>query len=299
MGRRLLVTSNCQTGGLAAALRLLFPRDEIEPLPVESFKKEGTEQALIEKLTASDVWISISRWDCVEKWHLHERRPGFQLIRIPPLFFTAFHPDICYVKNAATKRRTKLSYSSAIVAWAYAHSVPAEEVAVLFNEGTFRRLGYFDRWDGAVAEQRRLFSDAGMDAEFDAYFRGVKRNGVFMHSHNHPKAATLTQLAKVIAVRLGADASLYDRQIDIPDALVNQTWPVYPEIAQSYSLPDTGYLWKLGGTNFIYGLRDYVQFVYSAYAEENLAPQDVIFDEGYDQAPLDAVLGATLGLGNV
>lgn len=299
MGRRLLVTSNCQTGGLAASLRVLFPLDEIEPLTIQSFKKQGEEQALADKLAAADVWVTIGRWEHVAEWRIEERHPGFQLLRIPPLYFNAFHPDICYVRNAVTKRHTQNEYSSAIVAWAYAHSIPATDVAGIFNERTFHQLGYLDRWEGAVAEQRKLFADVGMDAEFDAYFRSVKRGGIFMHSQNHPKAAAMMRLAKIIAVRLGMDASVYEQQFDIPDGLVNQTWPVYPEIAAAYSLPDTGYLWKLGGTKLIHGLQEYIQFAYSAYESENLVPQDMVFDDPDVKQSLDRVLGRELGLSDV
>lgn len=46
---------------------------------------------------------------------------------------------------------------------------------------------------------------------------------------NHPRADTLVLLAKFVAMHLGEDGSVLDREILIDDGLSFDIWPVYPE----------------------------------------------------------------------
>ena len=48
--RRVIVSSNCQTAGIAAALQVIFPRDEFIPIPLPSIASLGGEEAFVTEL---------------------------------------------------------------------------------------------------------------------------------------------------------------------------------------------------------------------------------------------------------
>lgn len=129
----------------------------------------------------------------------------------------------------------------------------------------------------------------------DRFLLRIKRNGVFMHSTNHPRADTLVLLAKFVAMHLGEDGSVLDREILIDDGLSLDIWPVYPEIADHLGVAGSGYRWRIGGHTRITGLADYLSYAYDSYAAQGMAPEDIVVFH-YDDSKLDAVLAPQAGL---
>jgi hypothetical protein len=115
-----------------------------------------------------------------------------------------------------------------------------------------------------------------------------------MHSINHPKAESVVWLGKMLAIRMGCDHSVYEREIVIVDGLADIVWPVYPEIAAELGIESTGYFWRLGGDERIGGLAAYVEYAYSNYAKQGVRPDDLAINS--DPARLDRVLGPQTGL---
>jgi hypothetical protein len=243
-GRRIVVTSNCQLGGLHAALSAMLPDDEVIAVPYHGFEPPE----LAELLPDADVWVS--------SYHPTEARPILdrlgsraELVSVPLLLFTGFHPDIVHLMLPDGRELESAAggYSSAIVAWGWMQGRSSDEILARFRPETFAALGYTaSAWAGAVRLARYVFDEA--DADFDAWFLPlVARGGMFMLTDNHPRIDALVQLARQVATRLGAPRALVDYEWEtvIPDGLLatSTVWPLYPYIADNLDAPGA-YVWR-------------------------------------------------------
>ena len=289
--RQIIVSSNCQTGGIAAALKVIFPDDRIMPIPRESFTGEEAESAFIEKLKQADVWVSAAGFGLPEKYGF---TPCAQVIRIPIIRFSGFHPDLIYVKHGVTGEWITPHYNSAIAVWAYQHGLGIESAERLFHEMTFSALGYLTHWDVAIGELKRRFHDS--DLEFLEFILPMRREGLFMYSVNHPKALALVRLAKLVARKMGAGPEVLDLGIDINDGLNELIWPVYPGVGDTLAL-NASYHWKTEGGNWINGVRAFLEYAYGNYARLNLAPDELVA-VGRNDRLFDRVLSAKAGGGS-
>jgi Polysaccharide biosynthesis enzyme WcbI len=242
-GRRIVVMSNCQLGGLHAALSAMLPDDDVIAVPYHGV--EPPELATL--LPDADVWVS--------SYHPTEARPILerlgsraQLVSVPLLLFTGFHPDIVHVMLPDGRELESAAggYSSAIVAWGWMHGLDEREILDRFNPATFDALGYTAAWEGGVRLARYVFDEA--DADFDDWFLPlVARGGMFMLTDNHPRIDALVQLARQVARRLGARPELvaYPWETVVPDGLLatSTVWPLYPHLADR--LDHAGaYVWR-------------------------------------------------------
>lgn len=289
--RQIIVSSNCQTGGVAAALQVIFPDDEITPLPLPVLANAEAGTQFIEKIKDADVWVSIGGYDLLEK---HGLQNSIHLVRIPIIRFSGFHPDLVYARKASTNELIIPHYNSAIAVWAYKNNVDVKDAAKLFNEQSYAGLGYLDHWERSVAELKQRFKDTDLD--FSDFMLSMRREGLFMYSLNHPKVAALARLAKLAAMKMGASATVLDRYIDINDGLNEIIWPIYPEIGESLSLP-SDYIWKMedGGGHWISGVDAFLKYTYETYANQKIAPHDIIALQ-VDEHLFDRVLGPQLGI---
>ena len=290
MKRRIIVSSNCQTGGVAAALASILPSDQIIPFPLPVASDTEGSGKLRDTLQTADVWVSSGRYELAEAAELEKLRAKSGIIKIPEIWFSAFHPDMAYARNASTGELTKPHYNSAIAIWAYRHAIDAEDAAKLFSDRSYRELGYFERWNASVAQLEQRFKPT--DVDFPQFFLGVKRDGLFMHSLNHPMPPVLCRLAAQIAMQLGADASVLERRVPINDGLLATIWPVYPAIGERLALIGS-YEWKMDGVYYS-GVQAYLDFAYASYESQNIRPDDLTA-LNIDRALYDRVLGAQLG----
>lgn len=242
-GRRIVVMSNCQLGGLHAALSAMLPDDEVIAVPYHGV--EPPELASL--LPDADAWVS--------SFHPSEARPILdrfgsraELISVPLLLFTGFQPDIVHLMlpDGREVESAAGGYSSAIVAWGWMNGLSEAEVLARFDAETFVALGYTSAWAGAVRLARYVFDEA--NADFDAWFLPlVARGDMFMLTDNHPRIDALVQLARQVARRLGAPPSLVDFRWEtvIPDGLLatSTVWPLYPGIADHLDQPGA-YVWR-------------------------------------------------------
>ncbi len=289
MLRRIAVSSNCQTGGIAAALQKILPRCTVHAVPLPSFGTAEEEMAFIHNTTAEvDCWVTT---------HWHERaeddllkHKDFRLVKIPCILFSGFHPDLVYARNTSTSDFTKYHYNSAICLWAYKHGLEPRDAKSLFTHDVFSELGYFSCWDIEAKALESSFKSS--DIDFAQFFLHVKRRGMFMHSYNHPLAFVLVRLAQLIAVHLGESESLLGQTIIVPDGLAGAAWPVYPEIADYYALDGGAYEWMIEG-KYYSGLDEYIHFAYQNYHEQGIGPDNLEICR--DEALLDRVLREKIG----
>lgn len=285
---RLIVSSNCTTGGVAASIKAIIPGAEVNPFPLPHITDQDKTDKLIKSLQGADVWITTGRLELADQISLKK------IIQIPTIYFNAFHPDLIYARKKSTNELTSYAhYNSRIAVWAYSHGITPLDAAKLFNHKSYRSLGYFNYWDRSVKTFKQTFEKFNYSAdEFDVFFNSLKRCGLFMHSVNHPRSIVFSELAKLIGKRLDASPNLINREIIIPDGLTQSIWPVYPEIGNELSI-EGNYVWRVGGVE-IEGLRNYVEFSYSCYEKQGILPIDLIPAQDINGKDIDFILGDQL-----
>lgn len=266
--RQIIVTGNCQTGGVAAALSLMLPNDRIIPHAVINGSNAAANSQLRADLRSAEAWVTSASQ---EDQRALAGGLDVKIIRMPSIVFSAYHPDMTYVRqreapSSFLKSAYGLPYSSAIGYWAYARGLSAEAAARLFTKAVFETLGYFDRWNADVKSLRRAFENAGLD--FAAFFLHVRSPAPFMHTPNHPNISVLVQMAREIALQLGANRRAVDAAVEraLPDGLATggSILPVYPEVAEALATRGS-YIWKIGEGKYVTNLEEYLRMSFAAY----------------------------------
>lgn len=168
---RIVLSTNCQTGGLAAGIRAIFPNAEVIPIPLPPYENLDKTGELINSLHKADIWISGNRFE------LAENIPIKVIIKVPEIIFDAFHPDIIYSRSASTNEQTTIPYNSRIAVWAYNHQILPVDAARLFNYQTYKSLGYLASWNKSVDSLYKRFELFGYSSmEFNTFFNRLKRD---------------------------------------------------------------------------------------------------------------------------
>ncbi len=268
MQKNIVVSLHCQTFGIANALAALFPEHQVTPLLLPAPTDEAGQSTLRDMLEEAEFWLTCGQ---------QELATGLQVktLGVPTLYFDAFHPDLIYATQRSTGKITQHHYNSLIAVWAYNNRVTPQDATRLYREEVYRAMGYLDRWAQSAAHLRQLFSASGLEpSAFTAFFRAIKRQGLFMYSVNHPYPQVLVELSKQLALQMGAAPPLVHREIIIPDAMTSLIWPVYPEIGTELGL-DGHYIWRINGKE-IHGLLNYLEFSYQAYEAQGILPGDLL-----------------------
>jgi len=290
--KTIIVNSGCQSFGIAAALQALYPQSRVfaRPLP-NQWESAEQEHDHAQQLAGADVWISSSHTTLAQT-HLGAADP--QILKAPLLGFAAFHPDLCYGYQRSTGALTRHHYNSAIALWAYRNHILPEDAARLFTARVYRDLGYFQQWGPSVTALREAFAACDLEAYFETFFLPIQRTGNFMHSCNHPRIHVLERLAKVLALRMGSNHAVLAQHVEVDDFLSQSMWPLYPEVAQSLSIPGGSYRWKIDVNTWLDGVPAYIVFAYTAYQQQGIAPEDLgMYNR--DDALYDRVLTTALG----
>jgi Polysaccharide biosynthesis enzyme WcbI len=271
-GRRIFVSSNCQTGPVVSVLRTIFPDDEFSAAGQVAWNRDrATIEKFAEQLKGNDIWIRY--FDVARLAADPAIAPVIQdmcTVDIPHLNFQAFHPDLFYAFRASGEA-LRQHYNSGILVWAYRHGIDANAAKCLFNTATFADLGYLSGWDASVQFLKHHFDVCGLD--FTRFFLHVKRIGVFMHTINHPKAETYVAFAKCIAMRMGATEQIWTWPIEINDTLADfMKWPVYPDVGRYLSVP-AAYDWVEAGQH--YNLDQFIDRSFRLYTDDGVQPHEL------------------------
>lgn len=247
-GPRIAVIGNCQSFGLAYAMKLLLPAAR-----VEHFSAIGKTYADIELLAKT-----LATYDHVFS---HEflsgqvRGGGSQelcalldkVVMVPAVTFAAFHPDLVYLLDATRGHAPTIGpvgpYHSAIAVLAFRRGLLLEEAHALFNHNVYEALGYYDVWNAAAQE----FIDYSkrFDLDLSAELMNWSRRGVFMYSLVHPKSFVLFDIAKRLLAKEGLQVpSINLEYYTIDDLSRAEIFPVYPPIAERFGVPGS-YTFKL------------------------------------------------------
>jgi hypothetical protein len=273
-GIRIVVSSNCQTAGIASALQFMLPSAHVEALPIISNLITDEHKPTFKKaLSRTDYWVTITQPELLDEWNFYD----VKAIRVPGIMFRAFHPDIVYARSKKTDQLISNSehYNSLIVLWCWMNGFSVGETKSAFNEQLMHKLGYMDIWDASWELIKDAFSRT--DIDFRRFFIQIKRMGLFMHSINHPIQPALSaiaqQVAEIICPRCGGNDPVICNTLN--DPLRHSIWPLYPPIADSMSLYGS-YSWRLADKHYP-DLASFIEHSYSIYAAEGIHPEDVAF----------------------
>jgi hypothetical protein len=270
-GPRIAVIGNCQSYGVAYAMKLLDPTARID------------HYSAVSRTFADIDWLAraLSTYDRVfsqdfpagivkggDSQELMRRLGNADLF--PTLNFAAFQPDLVYLLDASRGHRVLdgplRPYHSALAVFAFRIGLPLEAAQALFNRNVFEAVGYFDVWGPAAAEF--LKNASNYDLDLSAELMNWSRRGVFMYSIVHPKPFVLADIARKLFAKGGLairNPNLDDYAID--DLARAEIFPVYPEIAEIYGVRG-GYLFKRGNFHISAGVGEFLtlpQFLSACY----------------------------------
>ncbi|MHB1205767.1 MAG: WcbI family polysaccharide biosynthesis putative acetyltransferase [Rhodospirillaceae bacterium] len=273
--RRILITAFCQTPGLASALKLLFPDAEIYTR-ASLAKKDAKPEEVAQLLAQLDVWVNAEAGeDFFSGGAFAASHPNLRYVSIPLLEFAAFHPDVCNAGPRVPGQAGTVEYTSVIAVSAYRTGMTPADGAKLFNQATYANLGYLSEWDRSVERLREIFAASSLAADFERFYRRVKRLGAFMYSATHPRPVVLSELAKLVARKLGKDDAALDVEVPALDVLSHLIWPVYPEIARNLSIPSGGYVWQFPAGARIEGLENFLAYSFDQFRAKGLTPAQI------------------------
>ena len=269
---RVVVSSNCMTGGLTSALSLLLPAAKFDPIPYVGVN----ETVLDEQLAVSEAWL-LSGPEGLQSATLGRvNKPNLRVIRFPDLYFNAFHPDQVYawMRDGSTVDCATGPYNSAIALWAWQHGLNAQQTISLFTPEVFGALGYHDRWQVSIDRLRHDFVPFP-HLDYRDFIIPLQRAGNFMHTVNHPKVAAMAQMARLLAKQI--DPTVDTESIPVENMMVDGlfmasvSWSVYPSVANALGIKGA-FMWKLEDHSVI-GLEEFVQRSFAKYEAQQ--PRDV------------------------
>lgn len=275
-GPRIAVVANCQSFGIAYAMKLLNVDATVHRFPVV-FKSWFGVKTMARTLKLYDYVFfqpfgpGYVRGGSAEPILQQLKDP----ILLPTLIFTGFHPDQIYVHDQrqgyATINGPIGPYHSALAFFAYRAGLPVEAALRLFNREVFEAVGYFDVWNGAT--QALLQDGQRFSLDFREDLLRWSRRGCFMYTSIHPKPFVFFDFARQLMQKAGVPLKAVNFDDYAVDDLVRgAVYPVYPEIAEFYGIQGS-YVFK--GAHFSFGtglgefwnLREFVTDCYRTYAK--------------------------------
>jgi hypothetical protein len=273
--RTVAVIGNCQSRGIADSLAAMFPTFSVRP----GFSQEIRSGLvnLDEMVTNTDTLVVQTCMSKQVREAIGRLGASPEVITIPTVYYTGFHPDFVYAAAGTAKLDSPLgSPNSAIALQCWKAGLEPSDAVALFQGSVFRQLGYFDHAEQAKADFLNQASSLGFD--MDEEVARWLASGVPLHCPNHPKSIVLAGLARAAATRLGQSPSLRYPENLIVDGLSNSlVWPVYPEVARALGVPGE-YVFKpthgkraYGDPVPVYTLAEFVEKSYEAYSKYDRA----------------------------
>lgn len=231
---KLGVFGNCQARGFAASLRSLTGHEthcyRIQEARTASPGALNEEANIFSSCEIVFTQPSITRsgFGPLDFGELQKLCP--KVVPYPHIAYTGLQPDCHYIRpNGISLQGPMGPYHSAIAAAGFLEELPIHRTSSLFNKFTFASLGY-------LANDER--SPLVLDSEtfgYDAAPFIVGRNGVFMHTVNHPAINIVFDVTRQAAGKAGLD-TIADSTAPRDELADSFVWPVYPGIAERIGL---------------------------------------------------------------
>ncbi|QGM47025.1 WcbI family polysaccharide biosynthesis putative acetyltransferase [Methylocystis heyeri] len=273
-GPRIAVVGNCQSFGVAYAMKLLDPTARVDHY--SAVAKALADIDLLAGTLAGYDYVFTQDFPA----HIVKGGDSQELLRrlsnatlFPTVSFAAFQPDLVYLLDADNGGKALSGplrpYHSALAVFAYRVGLSAKQANALFNRNVFEAVGYFDVWNSAAQEFLDNARRYGLDLSQE--LMSWARRGVFMYSIVHPKPYVLADIARQLFAKKGLavrNENFDDYAID--DLARAEIFPVYPEIAENFGVRG-GYLFKQGNFHISNGvgnfltLPEYIDACYAVY----------------------------------
>jgi len=238
----IVVTSNCQTHGIALSLNLMLP--SFEAIPVWSLSGlDFVIEQINSKVKRDFIWVTTLVPEQQKKVLQDTNVYPSKVIQIPEIFFDAFHPDMTYVQlvNGELLESALGHYHSKISLWAFLNKIELSDTLNLFSKHTYESLGYFRKHSDSIQALRNSIITVGLDVSlFDEI---IYHGESFMHTFNHPKLKVLSAVAQSVCLQLGIIPKINHSEIPLVarDVLFESgpIYPIYPEIADFFGVDGT------------------------------------------------------------
>ena len=301
-GPRIAVIGNCQSFGIAYAMKLMDPS-----ATVNHFSAIGRSRANMSLfLRTMETYDYVFTHDFTDG-HLSGGGTSEQLrqhiprtVLFPAIGFSAFHPDMVLIHDLSRHHGFVFGpigpYHSALALFAWRKGLSLEEANALYTENVFRLVGYFDVWNDAARELVEGLQNAyGFD--FSADLLNWSRRGVFMYSNVHPMHFVLNDVAKHLWRRVGLPLREENLQLyGIDDLGRAEVFPVYPPIAKMFGVKGS-YLFKLANHRLNYSVGDFLtlpQYLSACYKTYAAVPSDKLSCARVDGWTADAAVSDLL-----
>jgi len=246
--RKILVLGNCQARPLSACLGVLA--EDVAATGVEtpttSFedKISARDSEVLGTLQAQEYILLQPYLLPLFQQNLPDLLPRIRLF--PVLAFAAFHPDLVYVQIKSLQQHLVgplNHYHSAIALWGFRQGLSVPQTVKLFNEHSYRTLGYFDYWE--ASHQAMINEGLMANMPLDDHLARWQRSGCFMHSVNHPQLSVTADVAVTLLSNLGIPVITGAARYLQDELSAGPVWPVYPEIAQQLGIGGGSYWFKV------------------------------------------------------
>jgi hypothetical protein len=234
---RWLIVYNCVHVGLANCLGLLNQDLEVDAIDFSGFERGFADyRGLLDQYE-----LIVTAPHFIENASVDFRQVG-KVCALPLTAFEAYHPDLCYVRaDGQILRGPMFDYHSKIVTAAYRRGIPVGQVKALFNGRNYERFGYMGIW--GASKKQFLDSYAASGVDLSDRFAGWSREGVFMHSVNHPTIRVINDIARKL-LPIGGLEPLNSDFLPQDNLKQAPVFPVYDEIAEALSVRGS-YLFKV------------------------------------------------------
>lgn len=260
--QRWLVVSNCQTVGTANSLALLNPDAVVEACDVWQLQHEPERwQAAVREFERVFVLHELVTMGLLDVSGVDN------VVLLPSVVFTGYHPDLCYAVAGEQAVQTPLSeYNSIIALAAFKKGLHERDALALYNRRIYEAGGYFDVWSAAKTQLLAHFEQLGY--ELSGQFRRWTLHAAFMHSVNHPKIECIFDIAYLASLKAGA------KPLRCPmrphDNLSNSVaFAIYDEIAEFCGI-EGAYLFKVPHQYKLLTLEEFVTASFEAYRARDL-----------------------------
>jgi hypothetical protein len=264
-----LITSNCQSGGIAACLKYMLPDGEFVVYGFPNLKNTVAVEKLKHDISTSDVWVTSHLLEKLEYIH------NSKTILIPEIKFEAFHPDICYALNKRNNNFTNFHYNSKLIAFFYINNLDKKILINDFNEKLFIALNYNNYYSKSYELLKKTFTNSSFSIdEFDLFWSSIK-DDIFMHTINHPKINVIFSIAKLIAKRLFPEINFNSfSYLKVEDTLNYVKWPIYDGLKFNVRESFVNKNWIIHDKVFN-SFIDFLNFSLNMYKLDNIGPNDL------------------------
>ena len=234
---KIAIIANCQTQAISNYMRIISGCSEIVNVPAHLLGTEQYNKALTNlKEIVNDENAVIFTFNLGERFGeistlKLKAVAKAKVFTITNIFFSGFHPDITYLGSMGKRILSPLGdYHSKIVLNSFISGFSVEETIALFNEKTYKDLGFFEEFNKSKCEL--LARDKSSDIQFGEEFLQLVLSKPSLYTMNHPTPEVLYKFTCRLCEYAGIAYSEFPSAFFTNYLSTAAWWPVYKEIAE-------------------------------------------------------------------